>query len=775
MRMRMRMRMRFELAVVLALVVGVSSVSCAGVAVGVAQALPPGRHYEMVSPVHKGGFGATKINAVSPDGESVAYYSAGTFEEAPEGSGILPTVPDYLARRGASGWETVPLSPPASMLEFPFRDLSPSLSVEFAEGDAGPSVQNQATEQQSLWLHPTDLPDTEAGWQRFGELRLEGSVVQASNLEYIVADSNFCHSLFFTHGNTLLPEADGETEGTHQLYEFDRGCDGGSASVALVAVNNKDRIIERECPVNIGNEQYSSSGNEGVDNYNAISEDGGEVFFTDCTAAGSGEPKTPHQLFVRLGGLRTVEVSRPLEGGEFGGCIGEHEATPGEVPCSGSTVRPSADFAGASRDGSMVYFKTTAQLVAGDKDTSDDLYLARIGCSPVKPECQASEREVISLAQVSHDPNGGAAEVQGIVRVAPDGERAYFVASGDLLSMAQQQSLESEGRPVPQVGAANLYVYSAAGEGSVGFVADLCSGTARSGTVEDYRCPSANGDAKLWTSGGQDAGESQTAGPNGEFLVFATYAQLTSDDINQAEDVYRYDADTGVISRISIGEDGYEPNGARAVLGSSIAQGMRGGRLLEQYELGNRAISEDGSRIVFTSAEPLSPSDTNGFVNAYEWHENPNGEGGSTALVSTGSDQEPVHEVVISPSGLSVLFGTVQGLVPQDTDGEPDVYDARLGEGFPSAPAERQPCEGDGCQGPLTNPAPLLVPGSISQAPGGNLPPPVVVATKAKAKPKCKHGYARDKAGKCAKIKRKARKSVATHRSSHKSNRGGRS
>ena len=32
--------------------------------------------------------------------------------------------------------------------------------------------------------------------------------------------------------------------------------------------------------------------------------------------------------------------------------------------------------------------------------------------------------------------------------------------------------------------------------------------------------------------------------------------------------------------------------------------------------MGNRAVSEDGSRIVFSSAEPLSPAATNGQVNA---------------------------------------------------------------------------------------------------------------------------------------------------------------
>ena len=96
-----------------------------------------------------------------------------------------------------------------------------------------------------------------------------------------------------------------------------------------------------------------------------------------------------------------------------------------------------------------MYFTTTAQLTASDKDTGKDLYMASIGCPQDNPGCGAGEREVTSLTQVSHDPNGGAAEVQGVVRVAPDGQRAYFVAHGDLLSPAQRQALESEGRPVP--------------------------------------------------------------------------------------------------------------------------------------------------------------------------------------------------------------------------------------------------------------------------------------------------------------------------------------
>lgn len=760
----MYMRSRFELAVVLVLVLGAV---CVGIDVDEAQALPPGRHYEMVSPVFKGGFGATEIEAVSPNGESVGYYSAGVFEGAP--STVLEKA-DYLATRGASKWSTVPVTVPASLLIPPFVDFSPSLSVEFAAGTPGPNVDVLATETLSMWLHPTDLPDTDPEWLEVGKLEAEGKTPGLA--EYYASDPDFCHLLFLAPGTALVPEAEG-TFG--QLYEIDRGCDGEPSSVALVGVNNKDRIINRECGVDVGEEDYSPYG---LNKYNAISEDGSEVFFTDseCPHGDKTESSTPHQLFVRLGGTRTLEISRPLEAGAFGGCVGESGGAPGEVPCAGAALRSSADFAGASKDGSTVYFTTGAPLASGDDDAGDDLYVARIGCPSGGSGCQAGEREITSLTQASHDPNGGAADVLGIVRVAPDGQRAYFVANGDLLTSSQQQVLESEGRPVPRAGADNLYVYDDTGTGTISFIADLCSGTEKSGAVEDFRCPGGNADTALWTSGGETAGESQTAGPHGEFLVFSTYAQLTSDDANTVKDVYRYDAETGVILRVSIGEDGYDPNGGGGQYGANIEQGHRGGTLVEQYEMDNRAISEDGSRIVFTSREPFSPSVTNGLVNAYEWHEGSGPGEGSDALVSTGSDQEPVDLVVISPDGSSVFFDTVQGLVPQDTDGAPDVYVARFGGGFPPNEASPEPCEGDGCQGPLTNPAPLLVPGSISQAPGGNLPPPVVAVSKAKAKPKCKRGYVRGKQGKCAKVKRTARKAHKTavaHGSSRSLNVGG--
>jgi hypothetical protein len=285
-----------------------------------------------------------------------------------------------------------------------------------------------------------------------------------------------------------------------------------------------------------------------------------------------------------------------------------------------------------------VFFTTTAALTAEDTDVGNDLYLAQIGCPEGEPECAASERVMTALTQVSHDPRAGeAAEVQGVVAVAPDGSRAYFVARGVLSEAPNAQGA------VAATGANNLYVYDAS-SGNVAFIGKLCSGHGDSGTVADARCSSGSAsDTSLWLGTG---GEAQTAGADGQFLVFTTYAQLTSSDTDTAKDVYRYDATTGALGRVSGGEDGYDANGNNDSFDATISEGQRGGGGVHsvrlQYEMSTRAISEDGSRIVFKTSEPLSPAATNGLDNVYEWHEAPAGDGeGSVSLISGGSGETP--------------------------------------------------------------------------------------------------------------------------------------
>jgi hypothetical protein len=272
----------------------------------------------------------------------------------------------------------------------------------------------------------------------------------------------------------------------------------------------------------------------------------------------------------------------------------------------------------------------------------------------------------------------------------------------------------------------------------ISFIDDLCSGSSLSGALEDTHCPSETGvDTGLWISSGNQS-EAQTASINGRYLLFSSYAQLTADDTDATKDVYRYDAETGAVERVSVGENGYDANGNNDNFNSSMALGHHGGSVRFQYELDVRAITEDGSRVIFTTTEPLSARAINHLANVYEWHQGDSGAAGSVSLISDGSADTSIEDDVIGTGGNDVFFVTTQGLIPGDADDAPDVYDARLGGGFPPQPAPRKPCSSDACQGPLTNPVPLLVPSSVSQAPGENLDAPAKMVTSKKMKKKPK-------------------------------------
>jgi hypothetical protein len=723
----------------------------------------------MVSPPYKGGYGVGVINALAPDGESVVFSSTGVF------AGVLWALEAesvYVARRSSTGWSTTALSSPPPM-GTPL-DFSATLEYTLAAGSLEGTKFGGGAIGTEYVLHRADAPDTAASWEVAGNyvLKLPPPDELAQKGLFRGASADLCYIFFNDAEGPLLPEAEGTAQGT-QLYDLAAapagGCHGdGSRPLRLLSVKNtpgphgEPEPIDGKCIAQPGLGLEYGTGQLG--RFNRFPAGGEEAFFTTCL----GSPGTsPHELFVRLGGEKTIEVSRPLSEA----CKEETE-----LPCAGGATRASADFKGASEDGSRVFFTTTAPLVSEDKDTNSDLYMATIGCPEGEPGCDVAHRQVRSLVQVSHDPRGEAAEVQGVVRIASDGSRVYFVAKGDLLSQTERETLEGEGRPVPHAGAENLYVYDVA-SGRPVFVADLCSGPGLSGAVADRQCPAdldeaARNDKKLWGS----SQEAQST-PDGRFLVFSTYARLSKGDTDTAKELYRYDAATGALERVSLGEAGHdangnhndeeiEVNGKKEIGKEADATIPAAGIESDGLEMGTRAISEDGSRIVFTSSEPLSPDAVNGLANVYEWHQAPGEAGeGHVSLISSGSSPTFDNGAVISQSGRDVFFMTTAQLVRQDTDETVDVYDVRLGGGgFPAAPAERQPCSGDACQGPLTNPAPLLVPGSVSQAPGGNFAAPAsklaVKAKKPKPKPKKKRKKKVKASGRSGKAHKAAKRSA---------------
>lgn len=740
----------------------------------------PERHYEMVSPPYKGGYGVGALEAVAVagagEGDRVEFESLGVFAGAPN----APLLNTYLAIRSTTGWSTtpqmLPVTPTAPRGNESSREVvSPSLeSVLFVQALANHrvgEVQEGAQEgffEKEYLFQPLPAPGTppQIVW---GPLTAIGGGA-VGDIAAQGASPDLCHVVF----HTAFPLLAEDNSGENQLYELSAGssvssCGTEAPSLRLLAVEagpkGELRLINPYCEPILGGGEI---GGRGDGNLNVISADGSEVFFTadpnigpaSCDGVNGYFPQGPAQLFVRLNGERTLEIAHPLAAD----CAVSEE-------CNGAPPQR-ATFTGASEAGTRVFFTTIQPLVSGDaefvcreaarvngvveglgefatrsgcetgtgeqkergrwKRFGTDIYMAALECPGGGEACPPAVREVTSLTQISRSViPGEAAEVQGeqAVLVSSSGERVYFVARGVLT-----QGATSEGR-APVRGADNLYVYDAA-EGRNHFVADLCSGPEQSGEAGDPSCPRASEgeefDTRLWLG----ERHAETTG-DGQFLVFTSCGQLAPNDTDTAMDIYRYDAATEALERVSVGEDGFDQNGNNSSYNVELPNLTPAPKFKEGDYMNDRAISEDGSRIVFGTAEPLSSQALNGLANVYEWHE------GHVSLISSGVAPEEegnplVSPPVITPSGRDIFFVSAQGLVPQDTDGVRDVYDARLGpEEFPQQPAARRACEGDACQGPLTNPAPLLVPGSASQAPGENVPAPKPVQRKkseAKAK-----------------------------------------
>ncbi|HXC23223.1 MAG TPA: hypothetical protein VNU28_01450, partial [Solirubrobacteraceae bacterium] len=392
-------------------------------------ALSEGRVYEMVTPPYKGGYGGGMV-AASPNGENVLFFSLGVFADLQR-----PKVGSYyVAHRDAEeGWSTSSTEPP-----FPESGVEEfSSNLEYGVGTI--SVGGNELE---YILHRLTSSDTPPNWEIFpGEVILQPAEAESFFLAGQSSASNdLCHVVI--EGNDLLPETPfymkTKIGDLGNLYNIGSDCRGEAPGLRLVGARNRfgphrePEAITQECPVILG--EGDRSGNavrEAVERatFNAVSDDGSEIFFTTDAEEGrlqSGECLHP-QVFVRLGGARTLEVSRSVDPSlPFGGCGegGSPGEVPGEVPCSGAVSRRPSFFMGASEDGSRVFFTSAERLVGGDTDTTNQLYMARIGCPESEPACEPAARRVLGLTDVSHswaaDEPG---EVAGVVSVADDGSR----------------------------------------------------------------------------------------------------------------------------------------------------------------------------------------------------------------------------------------------------------------------------------------------------------------------------------------------------------------
>lgn len=112
-------------------------------------------------------------------------------------------------------------------------------------------------------------------------------------------------------------------------------------------------------------------------------------------------------------------------------------------------------------------------------------------------------------------------------------------------------------------------------------------------------------------------------------------------------------------------------------------------------------VTANGARLFLTTANALTAEDLNLATDVYEWEGQGTGScanpGGCLELISAGRTQEGASFAAASADGDDAFFLTDRSLVGSDPGGL-DLYDARVGGGFPEPPLPPKPCVGDACQ-----------------------------------------------------------------------------
>jgi hypothetical protein len=193
-------------------------------------------------------------------------------------------------------------------------------------------------------------------------------------------------------------------------------------------------------------------------------------------------------------------------------------------------------------------------------------------------------------------------------------------------------------------------------------------------------------------------------------VVFQTNATIPGfNDGGGFGEIFRYDMGTEGLSCVSCPPHEQAPVGGANLSNDTLTH-------LTRLIVDSRGVTEDGGDIFFDTPDALVPQDKNGVRDVYEWHE------GHVSLLTSGTSPSNSFFLDNSSSGGDVFFATKDDLGGEDLDGSYDVYDARVGGGFPvSTPPP-------GCSGECSPPRSPLLTATLSSASllgqGEQVPPP---------------------------------------------------
>jgi hypothetical protein len=588
------------------------------------------RAYEMVSPADKSmgdiNFTSSRSRS-STDGNVATFASQAAFA----GSASAPSLVQYLSRRGMSGWSVEAISPPqdpnsANVLrKLVYQEFTDDLSAAIL--DAQPPVLAPGAAVGTNNIYRQDL-----GTNAFQTVTTKAPPT-ANVLFYqpyfAGASADLSHVIFESTG-ALTPDA--PEDGLTKLYESVEG------EIRLAG------LLPDETPPPAGS--IAAAGVSAFSGFqyaerltnHAISTDGETIFFTVPEEEGTYEWGQPGQIYARIGGERTVHASA------------SQRSTPDPAG-----PKP-AFYRGAAADGSSVTFTTAEQLLDLDDNDSTDLYRYDVpsgGLELLSPDAEPAD--------------GLGAEVVGVIGSSRDGDRAYFVANGQL----------EAGAPT-DIG---YKLYFAEG-GAARFVAELDPSDDVGDTVR-----------LLWSPRPRARGARVSA--DGRYLLFTSIAPQPGYDNGGKHQIYLYDAQNRAIKCASCPRDGVAPPSEAFI--TQTENGVAANFV--SYE--SRALSADGRKVFFATGAALLPNDVNGMVDVYEYDVPAD----RVSLVSSGTSDKHSYFLDASPDGSDVFIVTRGRLIAADRDERYDMYDVRVGGGFPEPQSPAPACEGEACQGAPAAPA----------------------------------------------------------------------
>ncbi|MFY9580987.1 MAG: hypothetical protein WAQ33_16875 [Gaiellaceae bacterium] len=629
-------------------------------------ALPDGRRYELVSPQDKNGgdiMAVTRRTRAARSGEAVGFASLVGFAEV-FGMGFST---DYIATRGSSGWHTRGITP---------RQEPQSATLTLGPGDR--FYQGEFADDFSKGVvRVTEYPGVPANVRTVHNLLVREDLLAPGPGRYqLVTDSATPIPPQGPRGvlSIYRPDyADASADFGHVVFQsylnlvpeatgdLQKLYEWDHGTLRLVGVLPDDSVSL--------NAVAGRSVSGGLYVNHIISDDGSRIYFTvqDDPAVGPVSGSATGQLYLRLNATSTIHVN-----------ASEKTRDP-DAPAS-------AEFWTASGDGTLAFFTTAEQLVDQDTDASNDLY---------RFDATAPAGARLGLLSVDDEPDDGiGGSTQLALGASEDGQRVYFVAEGQLI----------DGAPIPANPVSELvYLWDA---GQLKYVGKMQRAELRSMTGDEL------------------ASKTTRVTPDAKHLVFLTREGDQAEPHNHGNcggdpcsALYVYSATanggSGQLSCASCPPDGGPATSFASIdFDSGIASAGRGSHQ-------NRPLTDDGRRVFFSTSQALLAEDHNSTYDAYQYTVTTR----ELQLISSGhAGAGNAFFMDASASGNDVFFATREQLVGWDGDQAVDLYDARVGGGFPE-PIVTRPCEGDACQGPADPPQPFMVPPSIGFDGAGNVKP----------------------------------------------------